>query len=185
VRLQRLTSELGARVRLRWQPYALRPVPVPGAFRFAGSYVEAAWRRAAALAQEDGIVYRLWAGDEFPRWSMPALEAGVAAQRQGEAGFARFHLALFRALFVESRTITAPAVLTAVAREAGLDVDRFATALQTEEVRRDAREGFEAALNDCYVSAVPTVLVGTRRLIGLVPAAEYRAAIVDQLASSA
>lgn len=181
MRLQRLKQEFGVRVRLRWHPYALRPAYVPGPFQFAGSYVEGAWQRAARLAQDAGIEYHMWAGEGFPRWSLPGLEAGLAAQRQGAAAFERFHVALFRALFSENRDITAPAVLADVARRTALDVDRFEADLHSAEIRTAVREGFEAAMNDCCVSAVPTVLVGTRRIVGMVPLAEYRGAIAQQL----
>jgi predicted DsbA family dithiol-disulfide isomerase len=182
VRLQRVASEFAGRVRLEWRPFALRPAPSGGRFQFAGSYVEAAWRRAAALSAEDGITYRMWDGEPFPRWSMPALEAGMAAQRQGPKPFGRFHLEVFRAFFERSCDISDPAVMIQVAQTCGLDVARFEADLASEVMRAATMEAFDAAMNDSYVSAVPTVLIGRQRFVGLSPLAEYRGAIEEQLA---
>lgn len=185
MRLQRLATEFTGRVRLVWRPFALRPAPSGGRFQFGGSYVEAAWRRAATLSAEDGISYRMWDGGPFPRWSMPALEAGVAAQRQGAEPFSRFHVELFRAFFEHSRDISDPAVLVQVAQACGLDVARFEADCESEAVRAATMEAFDAAMNESYVSAVPTVLIGRRRLVGLSPLAEYRGTVAEQLASEA
>lgn len=184
MRLQRLATEFTGRVRLAWRPFALRPVPSGGRFHFTGSYVEAAWRRAAALSIDDGITYRMWKDGSFPRWSMPALEAGMAAQRQGSELFGSFHVALFRAFFEQSRDISDPAELVQVAQTCGLDVARFAADLGSADMRAATMEAFDAAVNESYVSAVPTVLVGRHRSVGLSPLAEYRAAIEEQLAGN-
>ena len=58
----------------------------------------------------------MWDKDEFPRWSMPGLEAGIAAQRQGEDAFHRFHLRLYRSFFIESKSLIDKDNLVAVAR---------------------------------------------------------------------
>jgi predicted DsbA family dithiol-disulfide isomerase len=176
VRLQRIKEHFGERVTVRWHPFALRPQYDPSPFRFAGSYVEGAWRRASALAEADGITYTMWNKAEFPRWSMPGLEAGVAAQRQGEAAFHRFHLALFRAFFVEGDSIIDQDNLVAVARRSGLDMGAFLRDLEDPVLQAAVRQQCEDATETYLVTAVPTVIIGgKKRRVGMVPAEDYLA----------
>ena len=118
MRLHKIKQQFGERVSLKWHPFALRPQPDTAPFRFQGSYVENAWQRASQLAEPDGLSYTMWRPDEFPRWSMPALEAGVAVQRQGEEVFLRFHSALFQAFFVANRSLIDRDTLLDTARAA-------------------------------------------------------------------
>ena len=136
--------------------------------------MEQAWRRASALAESDGLEYSMWPHTEFPRWSMPGLEAGTAAQRQGEDAFLRFHSGLFRAFFVENKSLIEKETCVEVARQAGLDVNVFLNDIADTTLQDQVRQQCEAAVDTYFVSAVPTVLIGgKRRQIGMVPAETY------------
>lgn len=171
-----------------WRPFALRPQYDPTPFRFRGSYVENAWRKASALAEPDGVTYRLWPDDaEYPRWSMPGLEAGAAAQKQaaelGEDAFLRFHTGLYRAFFIDNQSPLDKDAALAVARQVGLDTNAFLRDLEDEAFRASVRVQCQDAVDAFFVSAVPTVLIGVSpsgepaagasRHIGLVPAEDY------------
>ena len=171
-----------------WCPFALRPQYDPTPFRFRGSYVENAWRKASALAEPDGVTYRLWPdGAEYPRWSMPGLEAGAAAQKQaaelGEDAFLRFHTGLYRAFFIDNQSPLDKDTALAVARQVGLDTNAFLRDLEDEAFRASVRTQCQDAVDAFFVSAVPTVLIGVSpsgepaagasRHIGLVPAEDY------------
>lgn len=171
-----------------WRPFALRPQYDPTPFRFRGSYVENAWRKASALAEPDGVTYRLWPDDaEYPRWSMPGLEAGAAAQKQaaelGEDVFLRFHTGLYRAFFIDNQSPLDKDTALAVARQVGLDTNAFLRDLEDEAFRASVRAQCQDAVDAFFVSAVPTVLIGVSpsgepatgasRHIGLVPAEDY------------
>ena len=171
-----------------WRPFALRPQYDPTPFRFRGSYVENAWRKASALAEPDGLTYRMWPDDaEYPRWSLPGLEAGAAAQKQaaelGEDVFLRFHAGLYRAFFIDNRSPLDKDTALAVARQAGLDTNAFLRDLEDEAFRASVRAQCQDAVDAFFVSAVPTVLIGVSpsgepaagaaRHIGLVPAEDY------------
>jgi len=163
-------------VTVRWHPFALRPQYDPTPFRFAGSYVENAWRRISALATDVGLSYKMWDKEEFPRWSMPALEAGTAAQRQGEEEFQRFHTNLFGSFFLESQSLIDKDNLLAVARKSGLDVNVFQRDLEDPGLQESVRKQCEEATETYLISAVPTVIIGgRRRRIGMVPADDYLA----------
>ena len=77
------------------------------------------------MTRSDGISYRMWDERPLPRWSLPGLYAGIAAQRQGPELFERFHIEMFAAYFSRSEDITSKDVVVKVARRSGLDVDRF------------------------------------------------------------
>jgi predicted DsbA family dithiol-disulfide isomerase len=176
VRLQHIKERFGDRVSIRWHPFALRPQYDPTPFRFKGSYVENAWRRISSMVEAEGMTYTMWDKEEFPRWSMPALEAGVAAQRQGEEAFHRFHPALFRSFFVESKSLIAKDTFVAVARNSGLDMMTFLRDIEDSALQESVRRQCEEAVDTYFVSAVPTVMVGgKRRRIGMVPPEEYLA----------
>lgn len=178
MRLQRIKERFDGRITLRWHPFALRPQYSPVPFQFPGSYVEGAWQRAAALAEPDGITYRMWGQGDFPRWSMPALEAGAAAQRQGEEAFHRFHSDLFQAFFTGGKNIMEKETLVAVAQETGLDVSTFVRDLDNPALQQEVKKRCEEAVDTYGVSAVPTVIIGRkRRLIGAVPAEDYLKAL--------
>ena len=159
---------------MRWHPFALRPQYDPTPFRFTGSYVENAWRRVSSMATDVGLSYKMWDKEEFPRWSMPALEAGVAAQRQGEDAFQRFHTNLFGSFFLESQSLIDKDNLLAVARRSGLDANAFQRDIEDPALQESVRKRCEEAMDTYLISAVPTVIIGgKRRRIGMVPADEY------------
>ena len=136
--------------------------------------MEHAWRKASALAEPDGLAYSMWPHEEFPRWSMPGLEAGMAAQRQGEDVFLRFHTGLFRSFFIENKSLIEKETCVAVARHVGLDMNAFLRDIEDKALQDQVRQQCEDALNTYFVSAVPTVLIGGKtRQIGMVPAEAY------------
>ena len=178
MRLQKIKERFDGRITLRWHPFALRPHYSPGSFQFSGSYVEGAWRRAATLAEPDGITFRMWDQGDFPRWSLPALEAGAVAQRQGEEAFQRFHSVLFQAFFTGGKNIMDKETLVAVAREAGLDVSTFVQDIDDPILQEKVKKRCEEAVETYGVSAVPTVIIGRKkRLVGAVPAEDYLKAL--------
>jgi predicted DsbA family dithiol-disulfide isomerase len=178
VRLQTIKEQFNGRISLRWRPFALRPQYNPGPFQFSGSYVEGAWQRAGTLAKPDGITYRMWDQEDFPRWSMPALEAGAAAQRQGEEAFQRFHFALFQAFFTGGKNIMEKETLVTVARETGLDVSAFTQDIDDPTLQQEVKRSCAEAVETYGISGVPTVIIGgKRRLVGAVPAEDYLKAL--------
>ena len=159
---------------ITWRPFALRPIFDGAPFEFSGSYVEKAWRRASSLATPDGLAFTMWPHTEFPRWSLPGLEAGVAAQKQDEALFLRFHVALYRAFFVDNKNLLERDTLVTVARDVGLSINEFVSDLEDPGFREMVRRQCEEAADSYFVSAVPTVLIGpTRRQIGMVDQQAY------------
>jgi len=172
VRLHDLQQAYGDRVRIHWRGFPLIPGRQPG-------------RRATQKTREG----RMRVGAEEPRAlfvppdldtalpssSVPALTAAKCAERQGDACFDHFHRQLFIAHFRDNLDISRQDVLWSLARESGLDMERF---------RNDYADGeaYQAVLHDCAegaawfgVSALPTAIFNEKlSLVGAVPMERYR-----------
>jgi predicted DsbA family dithiol-disulfide isomerase len=152
--------------------FALRPSPDPSA-TFKGTYREQGWQRAARLSAPDGVQFKMWERDDFPTWSLPALEAAKCAAFQGKEAYDRMHYALFEAFFTRGKNIAHRDEILEVAQEVGLDMDRFLADYASGEGRKLAIEEYEEAVNRYMVNAVPTVFFGQARVVGAVPLEEY------------
>jgi predicted DsbA family dithiol-disulfide isomerase len=174
VRLRRLKAELGDRVRIEWKAFPLRSLPDPSV-AFKGTYREAAWKRCQSQAEPDGIIFNLWSRDDYPDWSLPALEAAKCVALQGEAAFERLHLKLYEAFFSRGRNIADPDEVMEVVEESGADMQRFLSDFESGKAREWVLQDYEEAVTQVGVRAIPTVVInGGRRVVGLVELAEYR-----------
>ena len=173
MRLRKLKQELGDRLVIRWRAFPLRPVPDPTA-TFKGTYREEAWRRCQALAGDAGVEFQMWEREDYPTFSLPALEAAKCAALQGEEAFERLHLALYEAFFTRGVNIGRPEKVLEVVREAGLDMERFQTDYETGQAREWVLADYEEAVRTHGVRAIPTVLFDGKRIVGAVPLEEYR-----------
>jgi predicted DsbA family dithiol-disulfide isomerase len=168
---------MGEELAIEWRAFPLRPQPDPSA-TFRGTYREEGWRRCGAMSAPDGIRFVPWARDDYPDWSVPALEAAKCVALQGEGAFERLHLELYRAFFERGINIAKPAELIGVVEESGADMRRFRADLETGVGRAAVGREFERALTEDRVRAIPTVIVsGGARLTGLADIGEYRKAI--------
>jgi predicted DsbA family dithiol-disulfide isomerase len=130
------------------------------------------------MAAADGIRFTPWEREDFPAWSLPALEAAKCVARQGAALFERLHLALYEAFFTRGRNIAQPDELMDVAAEAGADMERLAADLRAGVGREAVLRDWQQAVTRDHVRAIPTIIVdGGPRLTGLMDLAAYRAAL--------
>jgi predicted DsbA family dithiol-disulfide isomerase len=177
VRLRKLKEEMGEALLIEWKAFPLRPEPEPSA-TFRGTYREAGWRRCGAMAEPDGIQFNLWTREDFPSWSLPALEAAKCVALQGPEAFDRLHLRLYEAFFGRGINIAKPDELVEVIRESGADMRRFLSDFERGAARNAVLRDYEDALGRDAVRAIPTVIVdGGRRFTGLTDLIEYRKAI--------
>ena len=163
---------------IQWKAFPLRPEPNPSV-AFKGTYREEGWRRCGAMAASDGITYTPWPRDDYPNWSLPALEAAKCVALQGDPLFEALHLRLYAAFFAEGVNIGVREEVASVVRDLpGLDVDRFVADYQAGKGRAAVLEDYDAALSEHGVRAIPTVVLGGgRRIVGAVSLAEYRRAL--------
>jgi predicted DsbA family dithiol-disulfide isomerase len=164
---------------IQWKAFPLRPEPDPTVV-FKGTYREEGWRRCGGMAASDGITYTPWPRDDYPNWSLPALEAAKCVALQGSGAFDRLHLRLYEAFFSRSINIAKPDELLSVVKEAGVDMPRFVADWESGAAREAVGRDYEEALTRDRVRAIPTIIVeGGRRLTGLVDLPTYRKAIEE------
>lgn len=172
MRLARIAEEFGDAVSIEWKAFLLRPDPEERTLEDFRRYTEK-WQGPAA--QPEAGRFTTWSTDETPpSHSMPPAIAAKAAARQGPAAFARFHHALMESYFHRNRNIAAHENLVEIARETGLDVDAFVTALADPAVAREVVDDHNEAVS-YGISGVPTVVIDGRwKLSGAQPREVYR-----------
>lgn len=175
MRLHRLRDELGDRLQIEWRAFPLRPEPDPSV-TYRRTFREAAWRRANEMVGDDAS-FTPWERDDFPNWSLPALEAAKCVARQGENAFERLHLRLYRAFFTEGRNIADRDEVVEVVRESGADLARFLEDYRRGDARGEVMADYERAVVEHGVRAIPAIVVGRHRLTGLQELVAYRKAI--------
>ncbi len=164
---------------IQWKAFPLRPEPDPTAV-FKGTHREEGWRRCGAMAEGDGIRFTPWPRDDYPNWSLPALEAAKCVALQGSEAFDRLHLRLYEAFFTRGINIANPAELAGVVSESGADMSRFLADLEGGAARDAVLADFEEAITQDRVRAIPTIIVdGGRRFTGLTDLPTYRKAIEE------
>jgi len=151
----------------------LRPEPDP-AVTFKGTYRKAAWQRAALMSAPDGLTFTMWARDDYPTWSLPALEAAKCIASQGDEAFERVHLLLFEAFFTKGINIGIREEVIEVVRGAGVDMDRFLKEYDAGTARARVLNEYEGAHSTYQVTAIPTVIFnGGRKVVGATSLEEY------------
>lgn len=95
--------------------------------------------------------WRLWRAPDwaYPATTLPALEAVQAAKAQSLTASEALDLALRRAFWVESATISLrPVILAAAATTGAVDVDALADALDDGRARRTVMDHYATARTD-------------------------------------
>ena len=172
VRIADVEREYGDRVRIHWRAFPLIPDQQPGR-RVTQKMREG--RQRVAAEEPRALFVTPEIDTALPASSVPAQTAAKCAERQGDDAFARFRNGLFVTQFRDNLDISRRDVLWTLARQCGLDVDRF-------EADYGSGEAYEAVLRDCAegaawfgVSALPTVIFEEKlSLVGAVPTERYR-----------
>jgi predicted DsbA family dithiol-disulfide isomerase len=141
---------------------------------FKGTYREAAWQRAAVMSAPDGVTFTMWTRDDYPTWSLPALEAAKCVVSQGNDAFERVHLLLFEAFFTKGINIGIRKEVIEVVRGAGVDMDRFLKEYDTGPAGAQVLKEYEEAHSTHRISAIPTVIFGGgQKVVGATSLDEY------------
>jgi predicted DsbA family dithiol-disulfide isomerase len=160
---------------LEERAFPLRPVPDPSA-RFKGTPREAGWRRCHAMADGDAV-FTPWPHDDYPSWSLPALEAAKCVELQGDhAVDDRLHLGLFEAFFTKSHNIAQPDEIVRVVEAAGADMPRFRADYEAGAGRELVLRDYRTAIEQDGVQGIPTVIAPDTgaRVVGLADLDTYR-----------
>ncbi len=165
----------GRDISIEFLPFELRPYPHP-TLRPEDSYLQSAWANSVyPLARNMGVTMRLPSVSPQPYTRM--AHEGLEVAREFGKSNAYAH-GVFVAFFQKSEDIGSIDVLSRVAFEIGLDAAAFRSALEegryadrTAELLRNTREQM--------VNAVPTLVIGRRRLSGL-HSSEVLARIIEE-----
>jgi len=126
--------ELGDRLRVTWRYFPLEQVN-----------------------SAEGPDWKLWEQPNSHRSrGRPAFQAAIAAKRQGNDAFERFHLALLKARHEEGKDHGRRQVLLAVADQAGLDRERFEQDLADRTLLPLIGEDYVAGRTTLGVFGTPT-----------------------------
>lgn len=171
MRLKKIKEEYGDKVDIQYRVFMLRPEPDPTAV--FNDYRRNHWNNADS--QTDSGDFTPWESEEeFPNCSMPSAEAGLAARFQGPEEWEKFHDNLLAAFFTDNRNISDPDVVSDVAEESGLDMDRYRDALESGGLKEKAVKEYMEATN-LGITGIPSVVVNDKAvMVGAVPAEQYR-----------
>ncbi len=126
------------------------------------------------MSAPDGVTFTMWARDDYPTWSLPALEAAKCVASQGDEAFERVHLLLFEAFFTKGINIGIRNEVLEVVRGAGVDMDRFLKEYDAGTARAQVLKEFDAAHNMYQITAIPTVIFdGGQKVVGATSLEEY------------
>ena len=168
---------------LEERAFPLRPMPDPSA-KFKGTYREAGWRRCHQMSEGDAV-FTPWPHDDYPNWSLPALEAAKCVAMQGDPAVDdRLHLGLFEAFFTKSHNIAQPDQVIRIVEAAGADMTRFRADYEAGAGRELVIRDYRAAVEEDGVQGIPTVIVPEtgERVVGLADLETYRRVVKEATA---
>ena len=172
MRLSDIRQAYGDRVRIHWRSFPLIPDQQPG--RRATSKTREGRRRVGA-EEPRALFVPPELESELPASSLPALTAAKCSERQGDGCFERFHQRLFVAHFHDNLDISRQDVLWNLARECGLDMQRFRNDYANGEAYQAVLQDYAEGAAWFGVSALPTVIFNEKlSLVGAVPEERYR-----------
>lgn len=126
------------------------------------------------MSAPDGVLFTMWVRDDYPTWSLPALEAAKCVALQGDEAFERVHLLLFEAFFTKGINIGQREEVIQVVRGASVDMDRFLKNYDAGTARAQVLKEYEEALTTYHVNSIPTVIFdGGQKVIGATSLDEY------------
>ena len=108
---------------------------------------------------KEGEDLKLWEQpDDYQSRSMEGFRASLAAQQQGEELFDRFHQLWFRARHGDYRVNGRRPSVVDVAREAGLDVERFEKDLTDRSLLSKIGDDYQVGRKTLGVFGTPTIV---------------------------
>jgi len=171
VRTDKLREEFD--LEIRWSVFPLHPeTPDEGqslAELFAGRYdIDAMMQRCVDVAKELGLPF----GNRTHTYnSRRAQKLGKWAEEQGHGE--AFHMAVYRAYYVDGCNIALPKELAAIAESVGLDPDAALLAIDKQSYATSVDTDWRRA-KEFGVTSIPTCIYNDLALVGFQPYAHYR-----------
>jgi len=130
-------------------------------------YFEQARENVQKLKAQYDVEMELDLSMDVDSWNAQQAALFVQEERDGDA-FARFHDAVFDAMWQAGRDIGDPSVLASLAESVDLDGASIRAAVESEEWDGRLRERFDAA-QGTGITGVPTFVYGEHAARGAVP----------------
>ncbi|HBY98791.1 MAG TPA: hypothetical protein DEP84_33405 [Chloroflexi bacterium] len=165
-------------IEIEWKAFELRPAGSPPPDPAYRARVEEHWPRTIAMGRQYGVEMRT---HRFGIDTRPAHEGAKFAEAQGTSEQVKaYHDAVFRAYFEEDQDIGDLDVLTAIARQVGLDAEAFRQALDAgsyrEVVLAEERFAYRAG-----ISGVPAFIFNDKYLLVGVHPPEQLKSVIEQI----
>ncbi len=165
----------GKDVEVEWIPFELRPEPVP-TLDPNSDYIRHAWHESVKpISQKLGVEMNL--PPVQPRTHL-AFEGFQYAKEHGKAN--DYNHRISQAFFVEGRDIGQLDVLVDLAEEIGLNGTEYRAALESRKYKERHQEALRNSTEQ-GIRAVPTFMIGERKLQGLYPADRLSEIIDEEL----
>lgn len=176
--LERALQGLSDKVQVEWMPFELRPYPTP------------------TLKPEEDYLQNTWANSVYPmgkQLHVPIVLPSVSPQPYTHLAFEGYQFAreqgkgeaythrMFTAFFQEEQDIGDVGVLVKLAKDIGLDDKEFREALETRKYKEAHQRELKAAYEEVGVTAVPTFIIGDKKMRGLLREEDLRKLIELEL----
>ncbi len=185
-RLRQLEKEYGDQINLIYKVFPLGPDRKTINYMFGSPEAAKAeilthWEASKRLPGGEEINPELMRRRPFPYpYSMPALMAVKAAEAQaGLKGHQLYYDRAQRAHLVECRNVADRQVLIDIAKELGLDMEKFKSTFESQAMRQAVMADRDEALT-LGIHETPTVVIDSQIIAGAVPVKTYKE-IIDKV----
>ncbi len=168
----------GKDVEVEWMPFELRPYPTE-TLKPEGEYLTNVWQSSVyPTATRFGVKMVLPSVSPQP-YTHLAFEGFQYAKEHGKAS--AYNHRMFTAFFQDELDIGSVDVLTELAAEIGLDHNEFRQVLENRKYKEIHEEALREAYEDVQVTSVPTFIVGSYLIPGLLPQDQLERIINEEL----
>jgi predicted DsbA family dithiol-disulfide isomerase len=147
----------GKDIKIRWQPFELRPFPVP-TLKVEDGYLPSIWNHSVyPMADKLGIYIELPKISPQPRTGK-AFEAFAFAENHGLGD--EFSMAVMAGFFQQGKNIGDVRVLTELGEGIGLNRIDMERSLESNAYREQHQKALKNAINEANITVVPTIIIG-------------------------
>ncbi len=176
--LDRALQGIEDKVEIEWMPFELRPYPTP-TLKPEEEYLQTTWEHSVyPMAKQLDVDIVLPNVSPQP-YTHLAFEGYQYAKKQGKG--VAYTDRLLRAFFQEEKNIGEIPVLTELAQEIGLDKDGFKQALEERKYKTIHQQALRQAYEEAEITAVPTFIIGNKKVRGLLRQQDLRKLIEQEL----
>ena len=176
--LERALQGMEDKVEIEWMPFELRPYPTP-TLKPEEDYLQTTWENSVYPMAEQLDIHIVLPKVSPQPYTHHAFEGYQYAREKG-LGDTYTHR-MFTAFFQEEQDLSDIDVLTTLAKEVGLDAEEYKTAVESGKYKQAHLDALRHAYEEVGVSAVPTFIIGNKKVRGLLREEDLRRLIKQEL----